>query len=62
MMADDLVYRSPPKKEEVVRRVYVLPVSLVKRIHDFGYKQGHPTEVSAVRALIERALSEAGDG
>jgi hypothetical protein len=55
---DDLVYVAPPKKaEEASRRVYMLPRSLVQRIHEYGYEQGHPSEVSAVRELLETALA-----
>lgn len=54
---DDLVYVAPPKIVEAVsRRVYMLPVSLVKRIHEYGYVHGHQSEVSAVRELLETAL------
>jgi len=58
-MADELIYRAPPP-EETARRVYVLPVSLVKRIHEFGYQNGHPSEVAAVRDLLERAFIAIG--
>lgn len=57
--ADDLVYIAPPAPE-TVRRVYVLPRELVKRIHDFGYNHGHPSEVAAVRDLLESALKAKG--
>ena len=57
---DDLVY-APTKKatEPTVRRVYVLPRDLVKRIHEYGYDAGHPSEVSAVRELLETAIRHA---
>lgn len=61
--SDDLVYVSPPVNVEVgVRRVYVLPRSLVKRIHDYGYTNGHQSEVSAVRALLESSLQSQEGG
>ena len=52
----DLVY-TPPPKPETTRRVYVLPSSLVRRIHEYGYDNGHESEVSAVRELLEKALT-----
>lgn len=58
-MADLLAYRAP-QPPETSRRVYVLPVDLVKRIHDFGFANGHPSEVSAVRELLEAGLAKAG--
>lgn len=57
MQKDDLVYSPRPKApEDAARRVYVLPRELVKRIHEYGYQNDHPSEVSAVRALLEKAL------
>ncbi|MDS1138614.1 hypothetical protein [Nitratireductor indicus] len=58
-MADELVYRAPPAPE-TSRRVYVLPVDLVKRIHEYGYSNGHQSEVAAVRELLENALCPKG--
>lgn len=58
-MSDELVYRAPPAPE-TSRRVYVLPVDLVKRIHEYGYANGHQSEVAAVRALLEEALCPKG--
>lgn len=55
-MADDLVYRAPPPPD-TSRRVYVLPVDLVRRIHEYGFANGHPSEVSAARELLEAGLS-----
>lgn len=56
-MKDDLVYTPPPKPaEDSIRRVYVLPRELVQRIHEYGYDNGHQSEVSAVRELLETAL------
>jgi len=55
---DDLVY-TPPPQPKTVRRVYLLPRDLVARIHDYGYETGHPSEVSAVRELLEYALKKA---
>ncbi len=57
----DLIYQVPPKNdEETARRVYVLPVSLVRRIHKFGFDNGHQSEVSAIKALIELGLENGG--
>lgn len=58
---DELAYVPPPIPQvETVRRVYALPVDLVKRIHEYGYGMGHQSEVSAVRELLTNALKEAG--
>jgi hypothetical protein len=58
---DELVYVPPPLPQvETVRRVYALPVDLVKRIHAYGYGMGHQSEVSAVRDLLTKALDVAG--
>lgn len=48
-------YRAPPPPP-TTRRVYQLPVDLVKGIHAYGHAEGHQSEVSAVRALLEEAL------
>lgn len=56
---DALSYRAPPPPE-TSRRVYVLPVDLVKRIHEYGFERGHPSETSAARALLEAALAKVG--
>jgi len=53
---EDLAYRAPPPPK-TVRKVYVLPVDLVQRIHEYGYANGHQSEVSAVRELLEAGLS-----
>jgi hypothetical protein len=54
---EELVYRAPPKNEEVsARRVYRLPRSLVEKIHKHGYDKGHESEVSAVRELLYAGL------
>lgn len=56
-MADEkIVYRAPPA-DETSRRVYVLPVELVKLIHAYGFRHGHQSEVSAVRELLELGLN-----
>jgi hypothetical protein len=55
---DELAYVAPPAPE-VSRRVYNLPVDLVKRIHQYGYANGHQSEVSAVRELLIEALDVA---
>lgn len=61
--ADDLVYVVPPAiQEQMARRVYMLPRSLVKAIHGYGYRHGHPSEVAAVRELIEIALTAVAEG
>lgn len=57
---DKLVYEAPPVNvEESSRRVYVLPVSLVKRIHRYGFANGCQSEVAAVRKLLEEGLNAA---
>lgn len=56
-MKGQLVYRAPPPPPSI-RRVYILPTELVQRIHEYGYANGHQTEVSAVRELLEHALLE----
>lgn len=58
-MADALIYRAPTPPE-TSRRVYVLPADLVKRIHAYGFANGHQSEVSAVRELLEAGLAKAG--
>lgn len=58
-MCDNLTYKAP-KTEEMSRRVYVLPVDLVKRIHAYGYEKGHQSEVSAVRELLDAGLAARG--
>jgi hypothetical protein len=55
MVEKDLIYR-PPQPEPTIRRVYVLPRSLVEKIHEYGFSNGHQSEVSAVKALLEQAL------
>lgn len=52
----ELTYSAPP--QETARRVYMLPVALVKRVHEYGYQNGHQSEVSAIKALLEKALDE----
>lgn len=51
----DLVYKAPPPPPSI-RRVYVLPKELLLRVHQYGFEGGHPSEVSAVRELLEDAL------
>ena len=60
-MADNLIYKAP-QTEEMSRRVYVLPVDLVKRIHAYGYENGHQSEVSAVRELLNAGLAARDNG
>lgn len=55
---DDLVY-VPPVQPKLCRRVYALPVDLVKLIHSYGHDHGHQSEVSAVRELLTAALTAA---
>jgi hypothetical protein len=60
-MSEPLVYRpAAPDPMKTTRRVYVLPIDLLKRIHEYGYENGHPSEVSAVRKLLETALKPKG--
>lgn len=57
MTDDRLVYRPPPEvRRAMTRRVYVLPRSLVERIHAYGYERGHESEVAAVRELLTAGL------
>lgn len=46
-----------PSPAPSVRRVYVLPEELVTRIHEYGFDNGHSSEVAAVRELLTNALS-----
>lgn len=55
-MTDNLIYKAP-QAENTSRRVYVLPVELVQRIHAYGYENGHQSEVSAVRELLNAGLA-----
>jgi len=57
MAKASLVYRAPPPPE-MERRAYVLPAELVLRVHEYGFANGHPSEVAAVRALLESALAD----
>ena len=43
-------------KEPTQRRVYVLPSELVDRIVEFQTEKGLPSEVEAVRRLLDEAL------
>ncbi|WP_157928736.1 hypothetical protein [Pararhizobium haloflavum] len=61
MSSNKLEYKVPPPAP-TSRRVYVLPVELVERIHAYGFDRGHPSEVSAVRELLECALKPLGYG
>ncbi|WP_137392265.1 hypothetical protein [Rhodoligotrophos defluvii] len=45
-----------PSKEQTQRRVYVLPTELVDRIVAFQAEKGFPSEVEAVRKLLDEAL------
>ena len=60
-MTDNLIYKAP-QTEKMSRRVYVLPVDLVKRIHAYGYDNGHQSEVSAVRELLNAGLASRDNG
>lgn len=44
------------EKEATHRRVYVLPQELVDRIVEFQKEKGYPSEVEAVRKLLDEAL------
>lgn len=46
-----------PKADDMQRRVYMLPTELVLRIHSWGRENGHQSEVSAVRSLLDLALN-----
>lgn len=61
LASSSLVYRPPSQTpQQTSRRVYVLPIELVQRIHEYGYANGHQSEVSAVRELLESALNAKG--
>lgn len=45
-----------PEKEQSERRVYVLPSELVERIREYQESQSIPSEVEAVRRLLDAAL------
>lgn len=47
---------TPPPKARSLRRVYEMPEALVKQVHDYGFQNGHESEVAAVRALLTAAL------
>lgn len=57
-----LKYSPPFKKPKVKmsRRVYLLPDDLVMRIFAIGKAEGHETEVSVVRSLLEDAVKRKG--
>lgn len=55
-MSKRMPYKAPPP-EPTERRVYQLPIDLVKRVQQYGYENGHPSEVSAVRELLSQALT-----
>lgn len=44
------------EKESSIRRVYVLPSELVARIVEFQEEKNYPSEVEAVRKLLDEAL------
>lgn len=53
----ELVPPSPPSAPvETHRRVYALPADLVDRIVEFQKEKGYPSEVEAVRRLLDDAL------
>lgn len=56
---DDLV--TPPAQAEPQRRVYQLPAELVERIVEFQKEKGLPSEVEAVRRLLDDALKSRDD-
>ena len=45
---------------EMSRRVYVLPSDIVVEILDYQAERGLPSEVAAVRELLDRALTLKG--
>ncbi|GHA13155.1 hypothetical protein GCM10007989_04670 [Devosia pacifica] len=47
---------SPPAPVETQRRVYALPADLVERIVEYQREKGYPSEVEAVRRLLDDAL------
>lgn len=49
------------EKEATHRRVYVLPQELVDRIVEFQNEKGYPSEVEAVRKLLDEALLHRDD-
>lgn len=49
------------EKEAAERRVYVLPAELVQRIRDYQEAQAIPSEVEAVRRLLDAALQMRDD-
>ena len=46
----------PPHPSEPQRRVYALPQEMVDRIVEFQREKGYPSEVEAVRRLLDDAL------
>lgn len=54
-MAKDAVLAN--NRDETVRRIYVLSRSLVARIKRHQAEHGYPSEVEAVRAILEEALN-----
>ncbi|RAK27086.1 hypothetical protein C7374_11180 [Falsochrobactrum ovis] len=55
-MTKQLVISMSKDKEATLRRVYVLPQELVDRIVQFQKEKGYPSEVEAVRKLLDEAL------
>lgn len=55
-MTKNLRYTAPTPPE-MARRVYQLPVDLLDRIFAYGYENGHQSEVSAVRELLNAGLA-----
>lgn len=43
-------------KDTTVRKIYVLPVDLARRVSRFQTEKGYPSEVEAVRHLLDQAL------
>ena len=48
----------PPPKDHV-RKLISLPPELWGRVQDYQFRMRHPSEVAALREMIERALDAA---
>jgi hypothetical protein len=53
---EDESWELPPTPIPAARRVYALPQDLVDRIVEFQREKGYPSEVEAVRRLLDEAL------
>jgi hypothetical protein len=45
-----------PKQPDMERRVYILPSQMADAIREYGFANGCPSEVEAVRQLLNTAL------